>query len=210
MEQEVTSHIKFVATCHDLASKLESLVKTIPPSLLESYKEDVQAMETQFFAKSKGKIRICVTGGIKSGKSSLLSEILKDSNDKVDDLLPAADTRCTARPTVITFGEQLAYQIQGSTVVNPMTSYNDAGFNSAVNLPLEARNNAELVSSVVTLFMNKPFLKLGLEFIDLPGKHENPNIDAVVDKLIPTVDVVVYLFNPAAEFTAQVRYYDKN
>ncbi|MCV5919196.1 hypothetical protein OFN60_37800, partial [Escherichia coli] len=85
------------------------------------------------------------------GKSSLLSEVLKDSADDVlKDILPSDLNRCTARATLIKYGEQLSFQV-GDREKVPMKGYQDPAFISAINLSDEQRKNPELVKQLVTL-----------------------------------------------------------
>lgn len=139
---------------------------------------------------------------MKAGKSSLLTEILKDfADDPMKDILPSATTRCTARATIVKYGTRLSFQVADGPIV-PMLSYNDPLFVNAVNLDEEARKDPELVKQIVTLYLPKQLLACGIEFIDLPGKMENDAIDQVVSKLLPTVDLVIYLFKSNSEFTS--------
>lgn len=146
---------------------------------------------------------------MKAGKSSLLTEILRNPNDKSQlDILPSSQTRCTARATCIKYGAQLAFQV-GNGPKHKLASCQDQAFVNAICLNDADRANVSLVQQVVTLYMPNDFLKYGLEFVDLPGLNENDQINQVVNDMLPTLDLIIYLFSSTKEFATSVCFFSE-
>ncbi len=143
-------------------------------------------------------IRICITGSMKAGKSSLMNELLKDESFK--DVLPTSDNRCTARPTIIRYGEKFQFHV-GLEPTSVSSSIEEC--KKAISLNENDRKKRELVEQPVVIYLPSPLLSIGVELIDLPGKNEHEDIDKIVDKFLQNVDIIIYLFDPSNEWKKQ-------
>lgn len=157
---------------------LQAKISKIPSKLIDNIAE-LSNINEQVSKLCKDEIRICVTGGMKSGKSYMLNAMLQEQNST--DLsvpLPTAKTPCTARITRIVASNDAKYYMQvGNCDKVQLSGINDARINKEINLTGADRLNTTLISHVVSLYMPNKLLENGIELFDLLGKNENPALD---------------------------------
>jgi ribosome biogenesis GTPase A len=150
---------------------------------------------------------IIFIGQTKSGKSSLINEILEAT-------VVAVDQRpCTARLV------QLEYTPDDKPCV--MIVDKDGNIKEKrmltkryipsewINLPHEQRQKEEIITQKVIAQVKNPFLESGVQIIDSPGQDENPLLDKLVMGHLETIlPLIVYVIDGRNLVTVKVNTVD--
>ncbi|XP_064635181.1 dual serine/threonine and tyrosine protein kinase-like [Lineus longissimus] len=175
---------------HDMpfASKVENLL------LLDSEKKTVERVFQDPC--------IIMVGQTKSGKSSLINELLGKT-------IVTADQRpCTARLVELQYGDVptpvVTVKAKDGHELEHITCKKNNIPAKLVNLSPTDRENENLVESTISVKIDNDFLKSGVKVIDSPGRNENKVLDNMVIKhLLTILPLIVYVIDGKNLLTIQ-------
>ena len=176
-----------------LVGNLKSTAKSLNLESTSQLYRDVEAISQNLVNSN---FRIAVFGPFNHGKSTLLNALLGNNTLPID-LIPTTGAAITIKygdilKTSITFQDGKQIHRSGTDVLKEFAILDD-----------NRRMRNDIVS--VEVFSPHPFLKTGVEFLDLPGTNDREEQNNLVKEQLLSADLVVQLLDARKLMTLEER-----
>ncbi|WP_414623975.1 dynamin family protein [Calothrix sp. CCY 0018] len=178
---------------NQLVESLKSATKSLNVESTSQLSRDVEAISQHLINPN---FRIAVFGPFNHGKSTLLNALLGNKTLPID-LIPTTGAAITVKygdevETRITFLDGKQIHRSGTDILKEFAILDD-----------DRRMRNDVLS--VEVFSPHPFLKTGIEFIDLPGTNDREEQNNLVKEQLLSVDLVVQLLDARKLMTLEER-----
>ncbi|MEM7713625.1 MAG: dynamin family protein, partial [Cyanobacteria bacterium P01_A01_bin.68] len=176
-----------------LVETLKSATKSLNLESTSQLYRDVEAISHNIINPN---FRIAVFGPFNHGKSTLLNALLGNKTLPID-LIPTTGAAITVKygdelKTHITFLDGKQIQRSGTNILKEFAILDD-----------DRRMRNDVLS--VEVLSPHPFLKTGVEFLDLPGTNDREEQNTLVKEQLLSADLVVQLLDARKLMTLEER-----
>ncbi|BAY81780.1 heat shock protein DnaJ-like protein [Calothrix parasitica NIES-267] len=178
---------------YQLVETLKSTVKSLNLESTSQLHRDVEAISHNLINPN---FRIAVFGPFNHGKSTLVNALLGNKTLPID-LIPTTGAAITVKygdelETKINFVDGKQIQRSGTDILKEFAILDD-----------DRRMRNDVLS--VEVLSPHPFLKTGVEFLDLPGTNDREEQNALVKEQLLSADLVVQLLDARKLMTLEER-----
>ncbi|MEM7717198.1 MAG: dynamin family protein, partial [Cyanobacteria bacterium P01_A01_bin.68] len=178
---------------YQLVKTLKSTVKSLNLESTSQLHRDVEAISHNLINPN---FRIAVFGPFNHGKSTLVNALLGNKTLPID-LIPTTGAAITVKygnelETKINFVDGKQIQRSGTDILKEFAILDD-----------DRRMRNDVLS--VEVLSPHPFLKTGVEFLDLPGTNDREEQNALVKEQLLSADLVVQLLDARKLMTLEER-----